>query len=263
VRFPKRLFVSLAVLSFTPVLIAQIGTGPGATVRFSDGGVAGRMESIFVPPKPRAPFSLTLSTEWTKPVSEGGSFTLVNERRIMRDGEGRIYQERWYLVPKGGKMKPRMNAIQITDPHQHIRYNCETQTKVCDVSVYLLSATESYAPSPPPSGPLPQGRGFVESDDLGTGTTAGIETHGYRQVTTFNPGAMGNEQEMKATREFWYSPQLGVNLLSIVDQPSSGKQVFRVTEMSTSEPDPAYFEVPEGYSVVDRRGDADPTRVKP
>jgi hypothetical protein len=57
---------------------------------------------------------------------------------------------------------------------------------------------------------------------------------------------------MAVTREFWYSPLLGVNLLSTVDEPMTGKQVFTAKDISTAEPDPSFFEVPSDYKVVDR-----------
>ena len=98
-------------------------------VRRADGGTSGRMESIFVPPKAGAPFSLTLATEWSRPMGNGGTFTLANERRIVRDSKGRIYQERWILVPKGSKIKSQMDVFQITDPEQHTWYNCITALK--------------------------------------------------------------------------------------------------------------------------------------
>jgi hypothetical protein len=100
---------------------------------------------------------------------------------------------------------------------------------------------------------MPNGNGFRTHEDLGVSTTAGIDTQGYRESTTINPGVMGNDKPMVSMREFWYSPQLGINLYSIVDEPSSGKQVFTVKDLSTSEPELSLFEVPEGYKVVDHR----------
>jgi hypothetical protein len=63
---------------------------------------------------------------------------------------------------------------------------------------------------------------------------------------------MGNDKPMAVTREFWYSTYLAVNLISIVDEPMTGKQVFTVKELSTAEPDPSFFEVPADYKVIDR-----------
>ena len=71
--------------------------------------------------------------------------------------------------------------------------------------------------------------------------------------STIEPGVMGNDKPMVTTREFWYAPRLAVNLVSIVDSPLSGKQVFTVNGLSISEPEPGYFQVPTDYKVVDRR----------
>jgi hypothetical protein len=68
---------------------------------------------------------------------------------------------------------------------------------------------------------------------------------------------------MISIREFWFSEQLGINLRSIVDNPQSGKQLFTVTELSTSEPDPAFFQIPAGYRVVNHLETGDRPTVKP
>jgi hypothetical protein len=221
------------------------------------------MESIFIPPTLEAPFSLKLATEWSRPLATGGSFTLANERAIVRDSRGRIYQERWILVPKGGDIKSEMNVFQITDPAKHTWYNCSTRTKVCELLPYNNNSKALYQPRRGNSGPLPNGRGFSQEDDLGADTIEGTETHGYRETITINAGAMGNDEPMTSMREFWFSEQLGINLRSVVDNPQSGKQVFTVKELSMSEPDPAFFKVPAGYRVVNHLESADRPNVKP
>jgi hypothetical protein len=53
-----------------------------------DGGARGCwLESIVVPPKAKAPFSLTL---WARGLADGGTITIENKRKIARDAEGRI-----------------------------------------------------------------------------------------------------------------------------------------------------------------------------
>lgn len=171
----------------------------------------------------------------------------------MRDGKGRIYQERRLLVPKGSKMESEMDVFQITDPAQHTWYNCGTHSKICELLPYGMRPDMVYKPAIGTSGPLPDGKGFRQHEDLGTGISAGVNTNGYRETTTYNPGALGNDQTMVVTREFWYSPQLGINMISKVDTPTTGKQVFTVTELITAEPDPQFFEIPADYKVVDHR----------
>jgi hypothetical protein len=274
--------LTIAILTSTALAQAPVGPQPPVggqppaggepssgppVVSFSDGGAsisgAGPMESIYISPKPNAPFSLKLAAEWSRPLPGGGNFTLANERAIVRDSRGRIYQERWILVPKGGDVKSVMNVFQITDPEQHTWYNCSTRTKVCELLPYRDRADAHYQPRLGTSGPLPDGRGFTQVDDLGIETIQGLETHGHRESITFNPGTMGNDQQMIIMHEFWFSGQLGINLRSMVDNPQTGKQVFTVTELSPSEPDPAYFRIPEGYRVINHLETGDRPNVRP
>src|SRR5271155_1910916 len=90
------LWAGVCLLSFAPARAQQDG---GFTP--TDGGGGGVLESIYVPNLPNEPFTLTLHTEWVQTLPNGGTFTETNNRPIVRDGAGRIYQERWLLVPKG------------------------------------------------------------------------------------------------------------------------------------------------------------------
>lgn len=234
---------------------AHPGTRSVGTV---DGGTREVLESIFVPPLSHAPFSLTLATEWTRPMGNSGSFTVANQRRIMRDSTGRIYEERWLLAPKNSSIKSTLSYIQIADPNQHTLYNCQIASRACFLLVYAGSATIAYHPRLLSTGTLPSGNGFTTHEELGHNEVAGIDTMGYRDTVTLNPGTFGNDQPMTTTREFWFSAQLGINLLSKVDSPRDGKQTFTVREITTTEPDPQPFELPEGFKVVDRRKSAPP-----
>ena len=253
-----RAYLGLLLTSLAPICVSSApaqAPPQQPAIRIQDGGTSGRMESIFIPPKAGAPFSFTLVTEWARPMNNGGNFTLTNERHIVGDSKGRIYQERWILVPKGSKIKSWMDIFQITDPDQHTWYNCKTATKECNLYRYDLTTKDNFQPPTSVSGPLKDGTGFRQHEDLGLNSIEGQETHGYRETTTFNPGVMGNDKPMTVTREFWYSPHLAVNLVSIVDEPMTGKQVFTATQLSTAEPDPAFFEVPVDYKVVDHLDD--------
>lgn len=257
----------LACTLVTASAAAQESSQGPPVVNFSDGGASpsgtGPMESLFVPPKLNAPFSMELAAEWTRPLPDGGTFTVANERAIMRDSQGRIYQERRILVPKNSGIKSEMNVFQITDPAQHIWYNCSPRAKVCDKLEYDLTPQMKYQPKLWVSGPLSDGRGVVQVDDLGLNTIQGQETHGYRESITFSPAAMGNDRPMTSSREFWFCEPLGFNLISIVDNPQTGKQVFTVKDLATSEPDPTMFKVPEGYKIIDRRHDPDRLTLRP
>jgi hypothetical protein len=248
----QSLTISFAViLSLSNTLLAaQTATGAVTT---SDGGTREVLESIFIPPLPHAPFSLTLETEWKRPLANNGSYTLANKRQIMRDSAGRIYQERWALVPKNGKVQSEMDYIQIADPTDHTLYNCEISAKKCYLLTYAGSTTTVYKQAVKASGPLPDGNGYHNHEDLGHDNIAGLDCVGYRETTTVNPGVFGNDQPAITVREFWYSQQLGINLLSKLDSSQIGKQVFTVRDLNTSEPDSQPFKLPEGFAVIDQR----------
>jgi len=239
-------FLSLGVVAQTPT---QQPAPPAAR----DGGTREVLESIVIPPIPNHPFSATLQAEWIRYTGEGGTITLANERPIARDSQGRIYQQRWILVPKYGKVKSQMNWIQIADPKQHTLYSCSPGRHICELETYdptsELAAAEPRKPIP--NGALVQDHLTVE--DLGTRTIAGVETVGRRETNTIDVGAIGNDQPLTATSETWHSQELAINLLSIRTGPMVGKQNFTITELSATEPDPDLFKVPAGYDIRDLR----------
>ncbi len=47
---------------------------------------------------------------------------------------------------------------------------------------------------------------------LGTDTIDGLNVVGTRETLTINAGVEGNSQPLSSTEEFWYSPDLEVNL---------------------------------------------------
>ena len=234
----------------------QTGNTESQVVHTQDGGVSEALQSIEIPPKPLAPFTLTLETEWVKTLPDGGTVTWVNKRRIARDSAGRIYQERWALIPKNDpRVKPVLSVIQVEDPNEHTLYNCFiiTHTNTCELLTYSASTTSIYKPLSPASGPLPEDQGVAVHEDLGTKFMFDVQTEGTHDAVTYNPGAFGNDQKLTVEKEFWYSPQLGISLLSIRTDPQVGKQTFTVTSLVLSEPDPALFELPAGFKVVDHR----------
>jgi hypothetical protein len=238
---------------------AQVQPGPARNeqVQVEDGGVFQRFASIVIPPKANAPFVSTLQTEWVRTMADGGSVTLVNERKIARDGSGKIYQERWWLVPKNGNAKPFLNAIEISDPSVHTIYTCWTQRKVCEIRNYWPTQETEFKFDGPSTGPIANDKGYAIQENLGKQLVAGVETQGVRESVTYNPGAFGNDKTLTVAREFWYSAELGMNLISKRSDPRVGTQTFTIANLSLAEPDAGLFEVPQGYQVVDMRPKAE------
>jgi hypothetical protein len=265
-----RLPFALLLALIAPAAIAQ--QTPTATVEMHDGGSnvaeirkgvrTEVLQSIFVPPIKNAPFSATVLTEWKRTLPDGGTFTLVNSRPIARDSEGHIYQERWALVPPSGKYKSQMTTIQVSDPSAHTFLNCFTLNKprTCTLETYSDLSSDRYVPVTRPSGPLRGIDAYNIHQDLGTQAIEGVETKGTRDTVDYAAGAFGNDRPTETKREYWFAPSLGINLLSIVTDPSFGKQTFTITDVKLGEPDPGLFNTPQGYAVEDHRDPATPQK---
>jgi hypothetical protein len=248
----KWLFVA-TVLALTSGGSLVFGQTPDEGGVSFDGGGQEVLQSIFVPYIAHAPFSLTLTAEWSRPMNNGGTFTTINSRPIKRDTLGRIYQERWLMSPKGSNIPSRMSWIQIADPVAHTLYQCNARQKVCELVKLGDSVTARFDPAKFKSGPLKDDKGTRIHEDLGAQFFAGLPVHEYRDTTTLNAGVLGNDMPMSTVRQYRFCPELGFNLSSVLDAPQIGRQIFTVTEINTTEPDPSFFQPPPGYKVVDHR----------
>ena len=246
----RRLFLLFLLVGMPEGIIAQ-QDAPSTAPR--DGGVSQVLVSIYIPPRHNASFSAVVHTEWAKPLAGGGTSTVVNQRHVVRDRDGRIYQERWLLVPKNSEIKSMMNKIEISDPNEHTQYDCFLLGQFkgnCELNSY---AGVEWREAAQPAGPMPGNRGYRTHEDLGVRYIEGIETVGTRDTSVINAGVMGNDRPLKTVREYWRSEQLGVNLVSIMSSPEVGTQTFTLTNIDVTEPDPRVFELPQGYQIHDSR----------
>jgi len=241
------LLVSSAVLAmFCSLLSAQ---EPEVAGHAPDGDTFEIINNIMIPAVQHAPFSSVVTAEWTRTLEDGSTITRQNHRVVVRDGAGRIYQERRTLVPKNGQAEPLLVRIEISDPAQHIKYFCQAENHVCMLREY----TGPPADVVEPVGSFGEGKMVLMREELGKSNVSGVDVTGTRETRVIGAGVIGNDQPVSITKEFWYSPQLGLNMLVKRSDPRVGVQTFTVTEVSLSEPDPKYFQVPAQFKVVDMR----------
>jgi hypothetical protein len=232
-----------------PLSLAQTGKEGG---RPPDGGTREVLVSIFIPTVSGAPFTATVNTETVRPLLDGTRITLTNHRLIARDRSGRIFQERRLLVPEDKKDESIITQIEISDPVARKQYICVPSERVCQ-----LEFLENHEPvqsisavTPPPLNP---GQEFA-----GTQSISGLKTEGTRETRVIPTGAIGNDSPILSKREFWYSQQLGLNVLSTRDDPRFGTQKFELSDIVLSDPDTKLFSPPEGFKLLDLRN---PTEV--
>ena len=208
-----------------------------------------RIVNITIPAVQHAPFSSVVTAEWTKTLEDGSTVTRHNHRVVLRDSSGRIYQERRTLVPKDGPAEPLLTRIEISDPALHIKYFCQPGNHVCVLRDYEGPPADAAEPV----GSTGEGKMVLTRSDLGKNNVSGVEVTGTQETRVFAAGVIGNDRPISITKEFWYSPHLGLNMLVKRNDPRVGTQTFTVTEVSLAEPDPKYFQVPAGFKVLDMR----------
>ena len=243
----KHIFLLLSLATFvvalSPFTFAQ---GP---MRAPDGNSFTRIVSIFIAPIPNAPFSANVSTQWTRQTSDGATVVVKNHRMVARDSQGHVFEERRRFVPADSNSPSLLFQTDYVDPARRTRTLCFPANQICDVYNFLTPPSEASLPV----GPLPDGKRYLSRENLGTDTIEGLETIGTRETISTSPGAVGNDREVVSTKEFWYSPRLGVNLVVKRFDPLQGTQVFTVSNISLAEPDARLFAVPAQFKVADQR----------
>jgi hypothetical protein len=124
-------------------------------------------------------------------LGDGGTITSVTKRRIARDAAGRVYQERWFLVPKNGNVESQMTTVQIADPNARTLYNCffvGAKKNICELKTYIPMTPAVNTTGKTISGDLPENQGSFVHEGLGKQLVSGVETIGVRDARTYNPG---------------------------------------------------------------------------
>jgi len=243
----KHIFLLLSLATFvvalSPFTFAQ---GP---MRAPDGNSFTRIVSIFIAPIPNAPFSANVSTQWTRQTSDGATVVVKNHRMVARDSQGHVFEERRRFVPADSNSPSLLFQTDYVDPARRTRTLCFPANEICDVYNFFTPPSEASLPV----GPLPDGKRYLSRENLGADTIEGLETIGTRETISTSPGAVGNDREVVSTKEFWYSPKIGVNLVVKRMDPLQGTQVFTVSNISLAEPDARLFAVPAQFKVADQR----------
>jgi hypothetical protein len=88
---------------------------------------------------------------------------------------------------------------------------------------------------------------FTKEEDLGIKDMESLPVHGVRESQTIPAESSGTGKEIIVTDEYWYSEDLRINLMIKHSDPRTGTVTRTVTQITRTEPDPAFFEIPEGY----------------
>jgi len=101
-----------------------------------------------------------------------------------------------------------------------------------------------------------------KEESLGKQTIEGIEAEGARTTITIPAGEIGNERPIEIISERWYSPELQTVVMTKHSDPRFGETVYRLTNISRTEPDASLFQVPADYKIKDAPPLPGPLRVR-
>jgi hypothetical protein len=215
-----------------------------------------------------APYSATATTETAQTLGDGNRIHQVTSSNLYRDSAGRTRREQ--SLNGLGSLAADGNLPQvvfINDPVAGVSYSLDPSSRVAQKTpgrAWEMAGPPPRGPNaamPPLPGPpgMRGARGPGRSDmdtkteSLGTQTFDGIVAQGTRTTSTIPAGKIGNEQPIQIVSERWYSPDLQLVVMSKQTDPRSGETVYRLSNISRSEPSPAMFSVPSDYKVSEMR----------
>jgi len=246
--------------------IAVVGkSGGGSAVAALVGGGIGAFASNCSEPESQnrttEPYTANRKTTRVQKLANGTTITQEGIAREARDSSGRTYRENRPEVPLGVEVPaPSFSYVNVFDPVNRITISWSSNSK---------EATEFHMPEPGQMRPVPPAAAVVQPglvpapavridrpkpqvEDLGTKTISGLEAVGTRTTRVIPAGQAGNDQPLTVIHETWMSPELREVVLQIDDDPRSGVRTTELTDIERGEPDPALFQVPEGYTVKEQ-----------
>jgi hypothetical protein len=234
------------------------------------------------------PYTAVKKTTIIQKLAEGTTINRENSSTEARDSQGRTMQQNsasqmqgqniihtnvmdpvartttiWMSLSTSNKDShagsPRSSAAVRTNGHgPWLRFD-RAVSNVTSLSQTIRTGGTGTAPETTgivtmTAGPVhdPNLRPERKTEKLGGKTIAGVYAEGTRLTVTYPVGFFGNDKPIITFHETWMSPDLKLVVLSVDDDPRTGTRITEVTNLDRGEPNPALFQVPEGYTIRDQ-----------
>jgi len=168
--------------------------------------------------------------------------------KVYRDSAGRTRTD--VSVPPNPTETP---YVMIIDPGAGVTYALDTKNKVARRFSHPHPAGWTVPTTDVPSSgrwitPGMPGNFTMRTETLGSKLIEGLAADGKR-ISSASPKTHDEAQENVI--ESWYSPELLVILLNQQFNSVLGNSTARLENINRAEPDPALFQVPPDYTIVD------------
>lgn len=231
-----------------------------------------------------APYFAEVVIESVQPLPDGNRIVTRTTGRVYRDSEGRVRREEDRAPGQVGSIAindPTTGTSYSLDPASKTAwksglavYNrvrpmvtprgadpAEVERKRrIEAEIAAVQPRPAPAPPPPPPAPVrgePSGmiqrsaspRWEEQTEKLPARNIEGVMAEGVRTTRTIPAGSIGNEQPIVSITEEWVSPELQVLVLTRTSDPRTGESTYRLLNITRSEPNPSWFQVPGDYTV--------------
>lgn len=196
-------------------------------------------------------------TNRVQTLADGNVIETSHSMRIARDLQGRTYREQ--VNPGMGE-----RTYSIFDPAARVMIEVYPERKFAIERLMGGGAAGVGAGSvkmPPLPGAQvmfspfdPRNRPVTTTASLGTQEVDGVSATGTRVTQVYAAGAVGNRDPLTVVREMWRSPELGIVVKTVNNDPRSGVTTTEFQDLQVGQPSPELFEIPSGYTVVDQKG---------
>jgi hypothetical protein len=177
----------------------------------------------------------------TQVLSDGTQVDHTDVSYFCRDSVGRMRAE-------------SADRVEIFDPVSRMEYDLNPKNKTyrkfpfattaSSMTVAVVGGTSwtSFSSDPP--------RSPRSNEDLGRQNINGLWAKGSRVTDKVPPGTFGNNREISIVNEQWYSEDLQLLIRSSNRDPRFGLNVYELTNIDQSAPNPALFTPPSDYKLV-------------
>ncbi len=231
-----------------------------------------------------APYSATIVNESTQTLSDGNRIVQSATGSTARDSQGRTRQD--MALPSIGNLSAANapHLVFIQDPVAKTAYSLNLTDKTAHkmpmpppglpgaiqgqvmagafsaaILPRSIAVAEAGVAGAGVAGPGPvvmkaqlnAEQADIHTEDLGATTMQGVAVHGVRTTRTIAAGQIGNDRPIEIVTEVWTSPELQTIVYSKRSDPRTGEQVFQLTNIVRSEPDPSQFTVPSDFKLAE------------
>jgi hypothetical protein len=218
------------------------GRGPGGFGGFE--GRGGLMGAATRTPVLGAPYSATETVTRQQTLGNGNQIVHTQSASVARDSQGRISTSE-AITPSAASGKPAYNIQTIFDPVAGYRYELNSSTMT---AIQMPLPKPRTGGTPPPEHTRPTNPQETTTN-IGMSSINGVAATGTQITETIPAGAIGNTQPIQVTRVTWISNDLKVPVEIKTSDPRFGSSDLELTNIVTTDPNPALFTVPSGYTI--------------